>query len=64
MNKEWENFYKVFTIALKFGDEFNANFELLYFSSYSSIKMRHLFLKNVEKDNKTLHLRLILTYLF
>ena len=27
------------TIALKLSDEFNANFVLLYFSGYSSIKM-------------------------
>ena len=34
----WKNFYKVLTIALKFWDEFKANFALLYFSSYSLIK--------------------------
>ena len=32
----WKNFY---TIALKFLGEFNGNFDLLYFSSHSSIKM-------------------------
>ena len=34
-----KTFIRSYTIALKFLDEFNANFALLYFSSYSSIKM-------------------------
>ena len=39
IKKGWENFYKMFTVTLKCGDEFNANFVLLYLSSYSSLKM-------------------------
>ena len=35
------------TITLKFWDEFNASFVLLYFLSYKSIKIWHLYLKNV-----------------
>ena len=62
--KDGKTFIRCYTIALKFWDEFNANFVLLYFSSYSSIKMWHFFLKNVEKNNKAVHLRLVLTYLF
>ena len=49
MKKGWKNFY---TIALKFWDQFNANSVLFYLSSYNSIKMRHLYLKHVEKNNK------------
>ena len=67
-NQGWRNdgktFIRSYNIALKLWDEFNANFVLLYFSSYSSIKMWHFFLKNVEKNNKAVHLRLVLTYLF
>ena len=37
------------TIALKFWDEFNVNSVLLYFPSYRSIKIWHLYFKNVEK---------------
>ena len=62
--KDGKTFISCYTIALKFWDEFNANFVLLYFSSYSLIKMWHLCLKNVEKNNKTVLLRLVLTYLF
>ena len=65
--KEWRKDGKTFrfyTIALKLWDEFNGNFVLLYFSDYSSIKMWHLFLKNVEKSNKPVHFRLVLIYLF
>ena len=62
--KDGKTFMRCYTIALKLWDEFNANFVLLYFSSYSSIKMWHLFLKNVEKNNKAVHLRLVLTCLF
>ena len=62
--KDGKTFIRCYTIALKLWDEFNANFVLLYFSSYSSIKMWHFFLKNVEKNNKAVHLRLVLTYLF
>ena len=45
--KDEKTFIRCYTIALKFWDEFNANFALLYFSSYSSIKMWHLYLKNM-----------------
>ena len=55
---------RCYTIALKLWDEFNANFALLYFSSYSSIKMWHFFLKNAEKNNNAVQLRLVLTYPF
>ena len=47
-----KTFVRCYTFALKFWDEFNVNFVLLYFSSYSSIKMWYLYLKNVEKNNK------------
>ena len=62
--KDEKTFIRCYTIALKFWDEFNSNFVLPYFSSYNSIKIWHLYLKNVEKNNKPLHLRLVLTYLF
>ena len=38
MKKRWKNFYKVFTIALKFGVKFNANFVLLYISQVELYK--------------------------
>ena len=60
--KDGKTFIRCYTIALKFWDEFNANFVLLYFSTCSSIKMWHLYLKNMEKNNKAVHLRLILSY--
>ena len=53
----WKSFY---TIALKFWDEFNANFSLLYFSSYNSIKLYHIYLKDVEKNNTNKHFALAL----
>ena len=59
-----KTFIMCFATGLKFWDEFNANFVLPYFSSYSSIKMWHLYLKNIDKNNKAVHLRLVLTYLF
>ena len=62
--KDGKTFIRCYTIALKLWDEFNANFVLLYFSSYSSIKMWHLYLKHVEKNNKAVHLRLVFTYFF
>ena len=62
--KDGKPFIRCCTIALKLWDEFNANFVFLYFSSYSSIKMWYLLLKNVEKNNKAVHLRLVLAYLF
>ena len=63
-HKEWRKDGKMFmdkvlyyVIALKFWDEFNANFALLfYLPSYTSIKMWYLYLKNVEKNNKVVHL--------
>ena len=54
--KDGKTFIRCYIIALKLWDEFNTNFVLLYFSSYSSIKMWHLFLKNVEKSNKAVPL--------
>ena len=60
---EQRTFIRCYTIALKFWDEFNGNFVLLYFSSYRSIKIWHVYLKNVEKNNKAVHLRLLFTYL-
>ena len=48
--KNGKTFIRCYTFTLKFWDEFNANFVLLYFSSYSSIKMWHLYLKDVEKN--------------
>ena len=44
-----------YTIALKFWDEFNANFVLLYFSSYRLIKIWQIYFKNkeVHQDTKT-----------
>ena len=62
--KDGKIFIRCYTIALKLWDEFNANFVLFYFSSYSSIKKWHIYLKNLKKNNKTVHLRLVLTYLF
>ena len=47
--KDGKTFTMCYTIALKFWDEFNANFVLLYFSNYRSIKIWHLYFKNVEK---------------
>ena len=67
-HKEWrkdgKTLIRCYNIDLKFWDEFNANFALFYFLSYSSIKVWHLCLKNVEKNDKAVHLRLVLTYLF
>ena len=62
--KDGKIFIRCYTIALKLWHEFNANFVLLYFSGYNSIKMWHFFLKYVEKNNKVVHWRLVLTYLF
>ena len=62
--KDRKTFIRCYAIVLKFWDEFNANFVLLHFSTCSSIKMRHLYLKNMEKSNKAVHLSLVLTYLF
>ena len=62
--KDGKTFTRCYTIALKCWDEFkNANFVLLYFSSYRSKTIWHLYLKNVEKNNKTMHLRLLFTYM-
>ena len=41
-----------YTIVLRFWDEFNANFVLLYFSSYWSITIWNLFPKMSEKKKK------------
>ena len=48
-SKDEKTFKRCYTIALKFWDEFNANFVLLNFSSYRSTNIWHLYLKNVEK---------------
>ena len=53
--KDGKTFTRCYAIALKFWDEFNANFVLLYFSTCSSINMWHLYLKNMEKNNKAVH---------
>ena len=56
--KDGKTFIRCYTIALKFWDEFNSNFVLSYFSSYSSIiKIWHIYLKNVEKNSKAVHLK-------
>ena len=62
--KDGKTFIRCYTIALKFWDEFNANFVLLYFLSYRSIKIWHIFLKNVYKNNRVVHLRLLFTYFY
>ena len=61
----WRKHGRTFTrcFALNRGDEFNANFVLLYFLFCRSIKIGHLYLKNAEK-NKLVHLRLFFTYLY
>ena len=60
--KDGKTFIRCYAIALKFWDEFNVNFALSYLSSYSSIKTWHLYLKNVEKNNKVVHLRFSLMF--
>ena len=50
LREDGKTFTRCFTIALKFWDEFNANLVFLYFSSYKSIKIWHLYFKN---DTKT-----------
>ena len=56
-HKEWKENGKIFTrcyiIALKFWGKFNANFVLLYFSSSRSVKVWHLYFKNVKKKNNS-----------
>ena len=61
--KDKKTFPWCYTIALKFWDEFNANFILVHFSCYRSIKIWHLYLNNLEKNNKAVHFRLLFTYL-
>ena len=65
--KEWgkdgKTFIRCYTVALKFWDEFNANFVWLFFSSCSWRNMWQLYLKNLEKNNKAVHLSLVLIYL-
>ena len=62
--KHGRTFARCYTIALNLEDEFNASFVLLYFSFYRSIKIGHLYLKNAEKNNKLVHLRLFFTFLY
>ena len=40
--KDGKTFIRCYTLALKLWDQFNANFVLLYFSSYSSV---HFYIK-------------------
>ena len=62
--KDGKTLIRCYTVALKFWDKFNAsNSVFLYFSSYRSIKIWHFYLKNVGKNNKAVHLRLLFTYL-
>ena len=61
--KDGKTFIRCYTIALKFWDEFNANFVLCYFSSQRLIKIWHLYLKNVKENNKAVYFRLLFTYL-
>ena len=61
--KDGKTFARCYTIALNFWHEYDVNFVLLYFSSYRLIKSWHLYLKNVEKNNKAVHLRLLSAYL-
>ena len=61
--KNKKTFTRCYTIVLKFWVELNANFFLLHFSCYREIKIWHLYLKNVEKNNKTMRFRLLFTYL-
>ena len=67
-HKDWrkngKTFIRCYNIALKFRDEFNPNFVLLYFLSYRSIQIWHLYLKNVYENNRVVHLRLLFTYLY
>ena len=59
----WEKFTRCYTITLKCWDEFNANFILLYFSSYRSIKIWDFYTKNVEKKKQGNALRLLFAHL-
>ena len=61
--KDGKTFTRCYTIALKLWDKFNVNFVWLYFSSYKAIKTWPLYLKNVGKSSKVVHLRLLFTYL-
>ena len=63
LKKDGKTFIRCYAIAVKFWDEFNASFVLLYFSNYRSIKTWHLFSENVEKNKNVRHLRLLFTYL-
>ena len=62
--KDGKTYIRCYTIALKLWVEFNANFVLLYFLSYRSLKILHLYLKNVWEKNRVVHLRLLFTYLY
>ena len=54
--KGWRKYGKIFTkcytIALKFWNEFNVNFALLYFSRFRSVKIWHFYFKNVDKKTR------------
>ena len=51
------------TIVLRFEMNLMPIFFVLHFSSYRSIKTWCLYLRNVEKNNYLVHLRLLFTYL-
>ena len=51
---------KFSSIKRQINIEFNANFVLLYFLSDSSIKIWLLYLKNLQKNNRVVHLRFAL----
>ena len=61
--KDGKAFIRCCIIALRFWDQFNASFPLLNFSTYKSMKIWHLYLKKVERNNMGMHLRLLFTYL-
>ena len=61
--KNGKPFIRCYIIALRIWDEFNANFGLLHFWCCKSIKVWHFYLKNLEENNNTVHLRLFFTYL-
>ena len=50
-----------YTITLKLWDKFHVHFVFLYI--YVSEEIWHLYLKNVEKNKKVEHFRLLFTYL-
>ena len=49
MKRGWKTFIRCYTIALKFWDEFNANFVLLYFQVIGQWKRDTFNSKNANK---------------